>query len=534
MCIIETFLRCSRCEFFRNMNLVAVLAVATFAALPAAHGGLAGTERIVGGLSSPMYAAHAPGDADRLFIATRDGDIRIFDFGTNSLLTTPFVSVPSVLTTGEGGLLGLAFHPDYATNGKFYVYATVDNGAGGTPFDSRVLEYTVSAADPNVANPASQRTVLSIEQPQSNHDAGWIGFSPIDGYLYVPTGDGGSGYDSGTGHTSTIGNAQDLTNNLLGKVLRIDVNGDDFPADANRNYAIPADNPFVGVTGDDEIFDYGVRNPFRSGFDRATGDLWIGDVGQDHFEEVNLHPASVPGGINYGWKEMEGRGATLNNSGSVVGSIISTAQLPEYDYHQPGAGPADFSGVSVVGGFVYRGPDPTLRGKYLFGDAGTARFWMFDPADPENSVQLINNDIAPTNSRLTLGSPYSFGEDLDGNLYITSSNGGVFRILTDALTPGDFDGDGHVDGDDLVNWSAGFGIQGSAVAADGDANGDGNVDGRDFLIWQRNHGDSSLNVSAAPTSAAVPEPPTFALLVLMAACLYTCLRQVVGPRVQRR
>ncbi|MAT72562.1 MAG: sugar dehydrogenase [Planctomycetaceae bacterium] len=525
------------CLTRRSLTLTALVAcVAIFASPRSTYAGLAGVERIASSLPLPTYAAQPAGDANRMFVATKGGQIRIVDLTTNTTLPTPFLTIADTdASSGESGLLGLAFHPDFAANGKFYVNVTVNNGSDPGPFDTRIREYTVSSTDPNLADPSSAREILRFSQPQGNHNAGWIGFSPVDGYLYIPTGDGGNGYDSGTGHTATIGNGQDLTNNLLGKLLRIDVDADDFPADATRNYGIPADNPYVGAAGDDEIYDYGLRNPFRAEFDRATGDLWIGDVGQDWFEEVNLHPADAPGGINFGWVEMEGRGPTMNFNGVVVGSTIPGARLPEYDYLQRDKGaPALLGGESVIAGFVYRGPDPTLRGQYIFGDARSGYYWMFDPADPENTV--TNIDSLLTTGRLSPGVPYGFGQDGVGNLYIVSPDGGLYRILTDELTPGDFDANGMVDGADLVDWQAGYGVLDTAATSDGDANDDGDVTGLDYLLWQQNFGDSSLNVPATPAGARVPEPPTYALLLIAAACLYACLRQIVGgrsPRMQR-
>src|SRR5690606_38231904 len=170
--------------------------------------------------------------------------------------------------------------------------------------------------------------ILSFNQPQPNHNGGWIDFGPNDGYLYIATGDGGGGNDNGTGHTAGTGNAQDTTDNLLGKMLRIDGHGDDFPPDNPRNYAIPEDNPFVGVNGDDEIWSYGLRNPFRSSFDRANGDLWIGDVGQTRREEINYQPADSSGGENYGWRLREG---IIPTPGGVGGSRPEGNVEPIYD-----------------------------------------------------------------------------------------------------------------------------------------------------------------------------------------------------------
>ncbi|HYO25512.1 MAG TPA: PQQ-dependent sugar dehydrogenase, partial [Lacipirellulaceae bacterium] len=233
-----------------------------------------GRQLVATGLNAPMFATHVPGDPTRLFIAERGAPanssnstaaIRVLDLTTNTLLTTPFLSIPGVDNRGEGGLLGMAFHPDYATNGKFYVYVTAADSDTSTAFSSYIREYTSPSYTSNVANTAFNQ-VLSFGQPQNNHNGGWIGFSPNDGYLYIMSGDGGSGNDQGPGHVAG-GNAQAISNNLLGKALRIDVDGDDF-ASTTRNYRIPDTNPFAdvrnaerevvtAVTGDDEIWSYG-------------------------------------------------------------------------------------------------------------------------------------------------------------------------------------------------------------------------------------------------------------------------------------
>jgi glucose/arabinose dehydrogenase len=386
-----------------------------------------GLERVASGLDSPIYVTHAPGDFARLFIALRGGEIRILDLETGAVRPTPFLET-SVDTTGEGGLLGMAFHPDYAEPGlpgagKFYVDVTT-----GSPFTTRILEFSVSDADPDVADPTSTQ-ILSFAQPQTNHNGGWIGFSPVDGYLYVASGDGGNFDDTGSGHTSGTGNAQDITNNLLGKVLRIDVDGDDFPADASRNYAIPPSNPFVDVTGDDEIWAYGLRNPFRASFDRSTGDLWIGDVGQSAREEIDFQPAASSGGENYGWRLREG---LIQTPGGVGGSRPPGNVDPVYDYNRDNDA---FGGTVVSGGYVYRGPDPDLQGRYFFldsrnsADTSDDNYWMFDPADPFGTVQNIDALLTPDVGDLQF--PVSFGEDARGNLYIAFiASGEVHRIRT--------------------------------------------------------------------------------------------------------
>jgi glucose/arabinose dehydrogenase len=494
-----------------------------------AQAGLTGLQQVASGLNNPIYTTQAPGDPNRLFIAERGGTIRILDLTTGAVAPTPFLTIAGVDAAGEGGFRGMAFHPDYATNGKFYVNVTIDNGGQNflgaiSPFSVHIREYT---ADPSVAPhlrttaPASSlRPIIDIVHPHSNHNAGWIGFSPNDGYLYIPTGDGGGngndldndGSDTDGdvgGHTQGTGNAQDLTNNLLGKVLRLDVNGDDFPTLANRNYAIPASNPFAGAgqPADDEIWAYGLRNPFRGSFDRATGDLWIGDVGQGAREEIDRQLGASDGGENYGWRLREGAIQTPN---PVVGGPKPAGNVdPVYDYGRSGP----FGGNIVLGGHVYRGPDPTLQGKYIFGDTGANRFWMFDPANPLGTVTDIGLTLTPNTGAIS--TPVAFGEDLVGNLYVTFlGTGNVYRMVTNAFTPGDFNADATVDAGDLAIWNANFGTAAGATRARGDSDADGDVDGADFLNWQRNVGWSALNVPAG--SAAVPEPTAVLLLTLAA------------------
>lgn len=394
-----------------------------------ARADLAGLQRLAGGLNAPIFVTHAPGDTSRLFIVERGGSIRIVNLSSGVLETTPFLTIPNVETAGEGGLLGLAFHPGYETNGRFYVNLTSGDNVSGTVFSTYIREYTVSA-NPNLAEPSTARPILSFGQPQSNHNGGWIGFNPTNGYLHIATGDGGAGDDTGTGHTAGTGNAQDITSNFLGKILRVDVDADDFAADTNRNYAIPPSNPFVGEAGDDEIFAYGLRNPFRASFDRVTGDLWIGDVGQSAREEIDFLPASSAGGENFGWRLREGMIQTP--SGGVGGPRPAGNIDPVYDYNRDAD---EFGGTVVTGGYVYRGPDPALWGKYFFLDsrnsagASDDNYWVFDPVDPFGTVQNIDSLLTPD-----VGSPMfpvSFGEDALGNLYIAYiSSGDVYRIRT--------------------------------------------------------------------------------------------------------
>jgi glucose/arabinose dehydrogenase len=410
-----------------------LVSLAPLPVLPEASAADFQVERVATGLSLPLYLTAPPGDTGRVFIVEqRDGTtgrVRVLDLETLSLGT--FLEVPGVSTGDEQGLLGLAFHPDYASNGLFYVNYT---DTGGT---TRIVRYAVSA-DPDVADAGSAAPVLSIAQPQPNHNGGWIAFGP-DGYLYVASGDGGGGDDNDTGHTAGTGNAQDITNNLLGKLLRLDVDGDDFPADATRNYAIPADNPFAGVVGDDEIWAYGLRNPWRASFDRATGDLYIGDVGQSNREEIDVQPAASAGGENYGWRLREGTIATP--TGGVGGAPPPGAIDPIYDYLH-GNGP--FLGNSVTGGYVYRGPAASLRGHYFFADFVDSRLWSlrWDGSDPStfdgtNHTDLVDRTVDPdfVPDQGSLGNLSSFGEDAAGNLYLVSLGGDVFRITALPAVP---------------------------------------------------------------------------------------------------
>jgi glucose/arabinose dehydrogenase len=372
-------------------------------------------KRVATGVAEPVYLTAPPGDTTRTFILEQHtGRIRILRRNTWTLDATPFLTVTGVAQGNEQGLLGLAFHPDYATNGFFYVYLTDPA--------SRVRRYHVSA-NPDVADAASGTPVLSISQPQAGfHNGGWMGFG-IDRYLYVTIGDGG---------TST--NAQDTTSNRLGKVLRIDVDHDAFPADDAENWAAPPDNPFVGTTGDDEIWVYGLRNPWRASFDRQTGDFYIGDVGESSCEEIDVQPATSGGGENYGWPAVEGVIAAGGNP--PPGSV-----KPFLDYPHSGSTcsnpPAAFAGVAVTGGFVYRGPAASLQGRYFFADYGTSRLWstIWDGSSPATfdghqytSLTDHGSDPAFAPDAGTIGSIGAFGEDGDGNLYILDHGGEIFTV----------------------------------------------------------------------------------------------------------
>ncbi len=350
-------------------------------------------EPYVNGIQDPVALANAGDGSNRLFVLAQRGQIVIVD-ANGQRLETPFLDIDARSSCcGERGLLGLAFHPEYANNGLFYVNYT--NNAG----DTHISQFSVTA-DANIADPDSEQILLSIDQPFSNHNGGDIKFGP-DGFLYIGTGDGGSGGDP-------LGAGQDL-DTLLGKMLRIDVNG---PAP----YGIPADNPFVGELGMDEIWAYGLRNPWRFSFDRLTGDLFIGDVGQDFVEEVDFQPAISPGGENYGWNRMEGNSCfdppTNCNDGTLT--------LPIIDYPHFGAGA--FS-CAVIGGNRYRGlANPSMDGVYFYSDSCSGIIWgALENSDGEwNTFELIDTNMSPA----------AFGEDEQGELYITDLSGNqVMRIV---------------------------------------------------------------------------------------------------------
>jgi Ca2+-binding RTX toxin-like protein len=378
--------------------------------------------RVASGLSQPLYVTAPTGD-DRLFIVEKGGLIKIVD-GAGQLLATPFLDVTAQISTaGEGGLIGLAFDPNFRQNGTFYVNLINTGG------DTEIRRYQVSA-DPNVANPASASLVISVDQPAglTNHKAGWLGFGP-DGYLYVPLGDGGGGGDP-------TESAQDI-NSLLGKVLRLDVNNDAFPADPARNYAIPADNPFVASAPRDEIWALGLRNPWRPSFDLGLGDFFIADVGQNAWEEVNLGVA----GANYGWDVFEGD--FLFEGGSLS---AGTQTNPIHSYSHS-------VGQSITGGYVYRGESEGLQGHYFFADfvaskVFTLRFNGSAWVATERTAQLQPNVG-------TINSPSSFGEDGFGNLYIVDFGGEVFRLVPNVTSADQGDHLSGGGGDDMIFGGSG-------------------------------------------------------------------------------
>jgi glucose/arabinose dehydrogenase len=350
--------------------------------------------QVASGLDAPMTAVAPTGD-NRLFIGERGGTIRILTNG--SVNASPFLSVAGVSTCGEGGLLGLAFHPNYASNGRFFVHYTA---AKGSSVESRIVEYHATLAS-DAADPAPVRTILTLDQPRCNHNAGSIAFG-ADGYLYIPFGDGGKQGDPD-------GNAQN-PHSWLGAVLRIDIDG-------GTPYAIPPGNPYNGSNGAREVWANGLRNPFRSSIDRDTGDLYIGDVGANFREEVSVGPSGVAG-TNFGWNTVEGD-TCFNPS---VGCNKSGLTAPAIVY---GTG---VDGRSVVGGYVYRGTAvPNLAGTYFYADFFSD--WI-------RSFRLVGGAATDKRDWTALLGPVNsvagFGEDGSGELYVISISGTIHKIVPGA------------------------------------------------------------------------------------------------------
>jgi glucose/arabinose dehydrogenase len=364
--------------------------------------------RQVGRVSGGAMLATSPPNDGRLFVVEQGGRIRIFE--NEMLKTTPFLDVtaiPNFVAGGESGLLGLAFHPNYGNNRQFYVFYTT-GGCPGTNCANVVAKYTQSATDPNVADPTGE-VLLTIPDFASNHNGGMIEFGS-DGFLYIGTGDGGGGGDP----QRTAQNA----NNLLGKILRIDVNN---PA-GGKPYGIPADNPFATTGGAPEVFILGLRNPWRWSFDRANGDMWIGDVGQGTDEEVHVLKAPITPGTNLGWSKFEGDRCYGNympcTNGDHVGNNMAGPQVIR---------PQSQGWRAIIGGQVYRGACfPDLAGTYFFTD-NTLRPLQTGKLDPNGTVTTVNLP-PPANPGTWPGGPAGIHADARGELYLTTTGGFVYQI----------------------------------------------------------------------------------------------------------
>jgi len=433
---------------------------------------------VVASVSSPVDLVPVNDGSGRLFIVEQGGRIKILQNG--QIKNTPFLDISNqIMAGGEQGLLGLAFHPGFnnPTSPGFrrlYTYSTqTPNGVSdftvpmtGTP-DSRcvVTEWQVSLGDPDVVDLGTRRDVIRIAHPQANHNAGKIAFRPSDGYLYIAIGDGGNANDVGAGHTPNLGNGQD-TSNLLGKILRIDPlapgqnGGSPDPISSNTLYRIPASNPFVGTAGRDEIYAYGFRNPYRFSFDPVTDRLIVGDVGQDSIEEVDI----VQSGRNYGWNQKEGSFLFNPANGAVTADPSPDRALVgpvlEYDHDD---------GISVIGGFVYRGTAiPALTGRYVFGDyalpsASSGRLFHGDLATGTIEALRIGIDSRALGSRIK-----GFGVDGANEMYVlvdnASNTGGfVLKMIPIPASPAllNLSTRARVEADDKGFAIAGFILTGS-------------------------------------------------------------------------
>ena len=341
----------------------------------------------------PVELTSPEDGSDRIFVVEQKGVIQVFQNGPTAQKSTVFLDIEKqVHSGGEAGLLGLAFHPDYKTNGYFYLNYTT-----GNPLETIISRFKVSASDPNIADPKSETILLRFKQPWDNHNGGKVAFGN-DGFLYIGTGDGGSWGDPGN-------RAQDRKE-LLGKILRIDVN----MSSAKLNYGIPADNPYTGNKDGyrEEVYAYGMRNPWRFCFDRVTGQLWAGDVGQNEFEEIDV----IENGGNYGWHIMEAnkcyRSVTCNKD---------KLKSPIFHYRQ-----GSDTGSSITGGYVCRDRNlPGLDGKYIYGDFVTGNIWALTHLNNE----VVKNELI---AKISGGLP-SFGEDSKRNLYVISYNPGkIYRL----------------------------------------------------------------------------------------------------------
>jgi glucose/arabinose dehydrogenase len=453
---------------------IAILTVCLLPAAPAPGGGLGGvvpltTDRVASALSRPVFVTGAPGDTTRLYIVEQRGVIRVLNLETLTLNPLPFLDIDALVggpssNLDERGLLGLAFHPAFELNGYFYVDYTNNSS------DTVVARYSALSSDD--ADESSASIVLTIDQPQTNHNGGWIGFGPNDDYLYIATGDGGNLCDMGTGHATT-GNAQDITTNLLGKMLRLDI-------DSASPYAVPPSNPFVGATGDDEIWAYGLRNPWRPSFDRATGDLYIADVGQDAIEEINFQPGDSTGRENYGWRCFEGNSCSSISGCPTTPCNCSTVGLtfPIHTYTHA-------TGFSITGGYVYRGCDiPSLQGHYFFADYVSTHIWSFTYNGTVGNFVERTSELTPSSDGFAINQIASFGEDTSGELYIvdrgSGADGQVFLVVPETPEPNpDIDCDGIVGINDLLLLLPRWGL---CAGCPQDLDGDGTVGINDLLI----------------------------------------------------
>ena len=349
---------------------------------------------VVSGLNRPLFLTHSGDGSGRIFIVEQTGFIRILENG--SLLGTPFLDISSgfnLISSGERGLLGLAFHPDYSSNGRFFVHYF--RSVSGQ--DQTVIQEHQISGNPNVGDQNGQ-VILTLDQPSTTHNGGWLGFGPSDGYLYISAGDSGT-------PSNPSGRGQELST-LLGKILRIDI-------DSGSPYGIPESNPFVGAKGArGEIWAYGLRNPWRASFDPLTGRLFAADVGQSTWEEVDI----IEGGKNYGWNIMEGPACFK----PPVGCDMTGLEPPIHSYGRS-------FGRAVTGGYVFRGQQiPALVGDYIFGDYVTGRIWaLTEGPEAWSPTELFNTSLSIS----------SFGVDEDSELYVVHHGGSIWKFSSTAPRP---------------------------------------------------------------------------------------------------
>ena len=485
-------------------TLIVALATSPVAAqncdgVPSVNGTSVTTELVSSAFSDPVDVVAPPGDLERIFVVEKQGRIRIVDIDTYDVQPTgePFLDIQARVTAGgERGLLGLAFHPDYETNGYFYVNYTRSAGSvcaaspppgctGDRRAETVIARFKTFDDDADHADADSELEVLSFCQPYSNHNAGQIHFGPLDGYLYIATGDGGSG-----GDPCRSGQRME---SLLGKMLRIDV-------DSAEPYAIPADNPFVteeqDPTGEilDEIWALGLRNPWRFSFDPANGDIYVADVGQGLWEEVNYTAAADAGGENYEWRRREGD-HTFDGSETITAGTVHPNQ-PILEYPHSGG---SYNGRSITGGVVYRGcAMPDLRGTYFFADYDTHFIRSFRVVDGEvaeltNRTSELNSGIVPDR----LDDISAFGVDGYGEMYICDLGSKLFKVVPLSVdnppnvvietdpTPAELE---LVDG-------------GAEIVLDGSASDDGDGGGQELTyLWEQLGGPDSAELQT-PTEA---------------------------------
>jgi glucose/arabinose dehydrogenase len=364
-------------------------------------------------VTQPVLVTAPPNNPDHVFIVDRTGRIQLHNASTGAFISTFLDARALTSTAGDGGLLCIAFSPTYATDGTFYIYHN-----SGPNSDGVIARYRVSA-NPLLADPSSREIVLRYPRP-IGHNGGWLGFSPIDHTLYLAVGDGGN-----ASNPDPLNRSQTLVDSFFGKVLRINPVGDDFPDNPDKNYSIPPNNPFVDAFGDDEVWAFGLRNPWRCSFDRATGDLWIADVGQDAWEELNVELAPFSGGRNYGWKCLEGSLCTGFGSCDCLDPAL-TPPLLQF--------PHDGANCSITGGYVYRGSAiPDLHGLYLCADWCSNRIWTVDRASLTVTDRAAEFQPTPT-PRIT--GIVAFGEDAAGEIYLCDFFGGkVSKLHPSPCTP---------------------------------------------------------------------------------------------------